>query len=416
MIHEHVWGAIRALFERGLSKSAIAQRLGIDVKTVRKWLLRAWTPQRRRPVQRPLDAFEPFLRNRAPEVGFNAMVLLREIRTQGYTGSYQAVARKVQPWRAAAARDLEPSPRFETEPGKQAQVDWGSLGLWLGEQFVRVHMFVMVLGYSRRIFAKAYRNERLDSLLDGHAAAFSHFGGRTTTILYDNPRTIVLHKNEETGEIVWNATFKDRMDFYGVDIRLCRYYRAQTKGKVENGVKYVKRNALAGRRFACVDDLNAWLLEWSLTIADQRVHGTTHEVPSARFARAEAAALISVEQRAPTPRERFETRCVPSDAFVVVDTNRYPVRLEWVGRRVDVHVTADAVVIAAGQDAAVCYERIEGRHQIARWRAAPRHFGARSQGPSGGPPRWDPSFIDILGEVERRPLEDYDALLEEVMR
>ena len=97
-------------------------------------------------------------------------------------------------------------------------------------------------------------------MLDGHEQAFAHFGGRTETILYDNPRTIVMSKDEETGEVEWNATFKDRMDFYGVKIRLCRYYRAQTKGKVESGVKYVKRNALAGRRFRDLEELNACLV------------------------------------------------------------------------------------------------------------------------------------------------------------
>jgi len=189
------------------------------------------------------------------------------------------------------------------------------------------------MGYSRRLFVKAYFNERLDALLDGHAAAFSHFGGRTRTILYDNPRTIVLDKDESTGAVVWNPTFKDRMDFYSVELRLCRYYRAQTKGKVERGVKYVKHNALVGRTFRDLEHLNEWLLEWCLTIADQRLHGTTHERPADRFARGEATALLAVEQRQPPPRERLEQRIVPRDGLVVIDTNRYPVPLDWVGQQ-----------------------------------------------------------------------------------
>ena len=152
--------------------------------------------------------------------------------------------------------------RFETGPGEQAQVDWGSTWIYLGEQRVRVHIFTMVLGYSRRLFAQAYRSEGLDALLDGHAAAFAHFGGRTATILYDNPRTIVTSKEESTGQVVWNATFKDRMDFYGVAVRLCRYYRAQTKGKVESAVKYIKRNGLAGKRFRDLEELK-WSTCWT---------------------------------------------------------------------------------------------------------------------------------------------------------
>ena len=99
---------------------------------------------------------------------------------------------------------------------------------------------------------------------------------------------------------------------YGVEIRLCRYYRARTKGKVESGVKYVKRNALAGRRWRDLEALNAGLGEWSATVADQRVHSTTHERPAERFARGET--LIPVSGRAPSPRERIESRRVPRDA------------------------------------------------------------------------------------------------------
>ncbi len=75
-----------------------------------------------------------------------------------------------------------------------------------------------------------------------------------------------------------------------------------------SGVKYVKGNALAGRRFRDIDQLNEWLEEWCLTVADERLHGTTHERPSARFARAEAAAMIPVNERPVPELERYERR------------------------------------------------------------------------------------------------------------
>jgi transposase len=256
LIEESTWKAVRGLREQGLSRKAIARELELDIKTVRKWLGRSWAPQRRSGPARGLDVWESFLRGRAPEVGFNAAVLYRELQGQGYAGSYPTVVRYLRPWREEALRDQRTTVRFETDPGQQAQVDWGSAWVWLSEQRVRVHLFVMVLGYSRRIFVRGYLGEGLEALLDGHARAFEHFGGRTATILYDNPRTIVLSKDEASGVVEWNATFKDRMDFYGVQIRLCRYYRARTKGKVESGVKYVKRNGLAGRRFRDLEALN----------------------------------------------------------------------------------------------------------------------------------------------------------------
>ena len=271
LISESMCGAVQALRERGVSKKGIARELGLDIKTVRKWCRRNWSAQKRSGRGRLLTPWEEFLRARAPEVGFNAVVLHRELQGMGYGGSYWALLKYIAPWRE---RGAEPATvRFETGPGEQAQVDWGSTWIYLGEQRVRVHIFTMVLGYSRRLFAQAYRSEGLDALLDGHAAAFAHFGGRTATILYDNPRTIVTSKEESTGQVVWNATFKDRMDFYGVAVRLCRYYRAQTKGKVESAVKYIKRNGLAGKRFRDLEELNVYLLDWCVRVADERVHG-----------------------------------------------------------------------------------------------------------------------------------------------
>ncbi|HSF43395.1 MAG TPA: hypothetical protein VLT87_26580 [Thermoanaerobaculia bacterium] len=166
---------MRALRERGLSKREIGRELDLDIKAVRKWLRQKWEPQRRPGRSRELDRWESFLRGRAPEVGFNAAVLYRELKAQGYEGSYPSL------------------------------VDWGSAWVWLGQQRVRVHVFTMVLGYSRRIFARGYSREGLDSLLEGHVHAFEHFGGRTQTILYDNPRTIVLSKDESSGWVEWNT-------------------------------------------------------------------------------------------------------------------------------------------------------------------------------------------------------------------
>jgi transposase len=411
VITQNDWGAARALFERGLSKAAIARELGYDVKTIRKWLAEPWQPQTRQRAH-SLDAFEPFLRARAPEVGYNAAVLLREVTALGYGGSYPVLARFIRSWRTPA--EPEPTPRFETEPGKQAQVDWGSTALWLGLDRLRIHIFTMILGYSRRIFARAYPNERIDALLDAHALAFSHFGGRTKEALYDNPRTIVLEKNDLTGEIVWNRTFKDRMDFYGLVPRLCKYYRAQTKGKVESGVKYVKHNALAGRRFRDLDELNAWLVEWCLTVADTRVHGTTHERPCERFARAEAAALIAVDLRPVPARERVVSRIVPPDTYVAVETNRYPVPVEWAGERVQVRVLAGEVVIDSERGASVRYERLEGKHKVAPWGGATRSWPRGVSGTGVEAPRFDPVYGEHLGHVEPRSLSEYAALAEEV--
>ncbi len=166
VITQNGYGAVRTLAEQGASKKSIARQLGLDVKTVRKWLTRSWAPGKRGARGRLLDEWRTFLEARAREVGFNAVVLRRELGTKGYGGSYSAVVKYIAPWRADWRGPDLPTVRFETGPGEQAQVDWGSTGIYLGEQRVRVHLFTMVLGFSRRVFAEAYLSEGLDHCSD----------------------------------------------------------------------------------------------------------------------------------------------------------------------------------------------------------------------------------------------------------
>jgi transposase len=405
--------AIREMRLRGKSKKAIARELGLDIKTVRKWASEEWKPRQRRARVEELTVYEEVIAKRFPEVGYNAEVLYRELQEAGYEGSPRSVRRYVESRREAARPELA-TMRYETGPGEQAQVDWGMIGVWIGEQRVKVHLFVMVLGFSRRIFVRAYEHERLGNLLDGHQAAFSHFGGRTATLLYDNPRTIVLSKDETNGTVEWNRRFKERMDFYGVEVKLCRYYRAQTKGKVESGVKYVKRNALAGRRFTSFDHLNAWLEQWALTVADQRIHGTTHEKPVERFARDERVTMIAVDARPPTRESRTISRRVSHDAFVEVETNRYPVPFGWCRAEVCVELTPTEVRIVHETEPIV-YERELERHREIRWQGAPRVVPPDAAGATpADPPRFDPTWLARAGQVAVRPLDAYAALASEV--
>jgi len=414
LIGQGTAAAIREMRLRGKSKKAIARELDLDIKTVRKWSSEEWSPQRRQSRGEGLKAYEEVIAKRFPEVGYNAMVLYRELQDAGYEGSPRSVRRFVGRLREAARPEVA-TLRFETAPGEQAQVDWGMIGVWIGEVRIKVHLFVMVLGFSRRIFVRAYEHERLSNLLDGHAAAFAHFGGRTRALLYDNPRTIVLSKDEANGTVEWNRRFKDRMDFYGAEVKLCRYYRAQTKGKVESGVKYVKRNALAGRRFASYDDLNVWLEQWASTVADQRIHGTTHERPAERFAREECVTMIAVDARPPSRESRTISRRVSHDAFVEVETNRYPVAFAWCRAEVSVELTPNEVRIVHEAESIV-YERELEHQRVIRWRGEPRLLPRQAAGDTPAePPRFDPAWLARVGQVAARPLDAYAALITEVM-
>ena len=249
MIREALWQEIRRLFtvERW-SKMAIAQALDLDRKTVRTCLAQAaWTPYQRAAITDTLlSEHRTFLEQRAPLVGYSAQVLYQELSHQhGYTGSYQTVKRFVRPLREGEDLAARATVRFETPPGLQSQIDWGQATVTFRSGRAIRHFFILTLGYSRRGFYLACRDEQLPTFLDAHERAFDHFGGHTKEHLYDRPRTVCWPSGDG---IVWNPTFQAFAQYWGFDPRLCRPYRAQTKGKVESGVKVPQAELPGGPR------------------------------------------------------------------------------------------------------------------------------------------------------------------------
>jgi transposase len=198
MIREGTFEAIQGLKRRGLKKRKVAEILGLDRGTVRKYWKRAkW--ESKAGVKRPslLDPFREHLVTRAAETDYCAQVMFLDIQRLGYAGCYEQVKRFVRPLREERRRFEEATIRFETGPGKQAQVDWGSTWVELTAERVKIHLFVKVLGYSRRIYARAEEDEKLARFLDCHERAFQWFDGLTASILYDNPKTVCLTRDFE---------------------------------------------------------------------------------------------------------------------------------------------------------------------------------------------------------------------------
>lgn len=367
--------------------------------------------QRASPVREALERDHgEYLERRAPEVDWVAQVLFQEVRSRGFTGGYEVVKLWVRPRRQEQRRLEAATVRFETGPGRQSQADWGSKSLRIGGRPVRAQLFVLTLGFSRRLFARAYPNQKLPALVDGHERAFAHFGGRTEEILYDNPRTIVVRRDVEGRQVEWHPVFRDFADTYGFRPRLCRPYRARTKGKVESGIKYVKRNALAGRSFTGFEQLNDWLLEWATTIADRRLHGTTHERPVDRFRR---ETLLPIAGVPPYRLERPPVRAVATDCLVSLDTNRYSVPWRLVGESVEVSVAQHEVRIFHRGSLVASHQLSTGRHQLVR---DPEHFRGLFRSPAK---RTAPAAVravpDLLWprvspEVEVRDLSVYESL------
>lgn len=409
MVQEERWQEIHRLREEGLSITGIARQLDVDRKTVRRCLRQeAWQAYQRPPrTDTLLAAHADYLRERAEQVGYSGQILFQELRRRGYGGSYQTVKRFVQPLRAALSLAERAAVRFETPPGQQSQIDWGSARVRFRDQPVVLHLFVLTLGYSRRAFYDGFLNERLPQFLDAHERAFEHFGGHTREHLYDRPRTICRPSGE--GRVIWNTTFQSFARYWGFEPRLCRPYRAQTKGKVESGVKYVKRNFLPGRSFVDLEDVRAQLAEWNHTIADVRVHGTTHERPLDRFA-AEQRHLLSASARPGYRLEARFPRIVADDFLVSLDTNRYSVPFALIGQTVEVERRDGEVKIFHQDRCVVAHPELTGKYQV---RILPEHGpGALARNPRRIPsslPDRSRRFPE-LPEVEERDLSTYEQL------
>jgi len=411
MVRQDRWEEIRRLAGEQVSIREIARRLDLDRKTVRRCLRQErWQPYRRAERgDRLLAGHADFLRKRAPEVRYSARILFQELcKKHGYTGSYETVKLFVRPLRAEVSVDELTQRRFETPPGAQSQIDWGQARVHFRARPVELHIFVLTLGFSRRSFYQACSDERLAQFLDAHESAFEYFGGHTSEHLYDRPRTVC--SGSEGGKVVWNSTFKAFADYWGFEPRVCRPYRARTKGKVESGVKYFRRNFLPGRVFIDQEDFQEQLGEWTTTIADLRVHGTTHERPIDRFAR-ERDLLVPRIGRASFQLEAPRSRIVADDYLVSVETNRYSVPFQLIGRVVEVIRRDGEIRILHQGELVAVHRELTGKYGV---RIDPAH-GPGAVARNARQRRSTPWPVDLEDrpadeDVEIRDLSVYDAL------
>ena len=145
--------------------------------------------------------------------------------------------------------------------------------------------------------------------------------------------------------------------------RACAPYRTRTKGKTENGVGYVKKNAIAGHSFESWEAFEAHLAKWEREVANARVHGTTGEAPIARFERDEAHRLKPMGGRPSFGSLRELARVVGNDCAVEVDTNSYSVPWRLIGERVAVTIAAGEVRIRHGVREVAVHRQSQGRRQ-----------------------------------------------------
>ena len=397
------------LKRQGLSIRAISRLTGYCRKTVRKYLIQpdsvpVYGPREKQPGR--LERFKPYLEERMRAGVWNARVLLRELRERGYSGGYTLVTDWLRPQRESA--HTVAVRRFETPPGKQAQVDWGHLGtLEINGEERKLWAFTFTLGYSRTMMAEAAVDQKLGTLLRMHEEAFRQLGGVPEEILYDRMKTVWL-ETDERGEIVWHPVFLDFARYWGFAPRLCRPYRAQTKGKVESGVKYIRRNflcGLQGREPSCLSDLNAQLRAWVWEVANQRVHGTTHEQVATRWD-ADQLRLQPLDGRPPYPYIDDELRKVARDAYVSWQGSRYSVPWQYAGRSVWVRECGRDVEVQYGRERIAVHSQAQRKHAVVT--QTEHHRGI----PLGARQEWKIliRIQDTAPVVEIRPLAAYESV------
>jgi transposase len=399
--------AIRTLAGRGVGKKTIAREVGVAVNTVRRYL--------RQPIEAGVQV-RPAARRLTDErrqearalyegpAGGNAVVVQRLLAERGLTISVRTIERAVADIRRAHRVAQLATVRVETPPGDELQIDFGQKRIRIAGAWVRVFLLVAVLSYSRRLFVKAFLNERQDDWREGIAAAFQHFGGVPRILLGDNARALVLGRDRATGSVIFQPAYLGFCRDWDVQPRACAPYRARTKGKTEAGVKYTKRNGLADQDFESFAALETHLASWMIT-ADQRVHGTTHEAPIARFDREERPTLRPLPVRALPRREQRLRRRVAHDALVDIDTVRYSVPHRLVRDHVEVVIEEQIVRIFHGATVVATHARsLEPFDRV----VDPAHYAGLWRTPSA-PTDAPAASLAILG----RDLADYAAVVTE---
>lgn len=406
--------AMLKLASLGWGAKRIAAELGCSRNTVRRYLRQGgWQPYESPPRAKRLAEHAQWLADRFRQHRGNCDVVRQDLQREfGITVSLRTVERAVAHLRREIFAQSTATVRFETPPGHQLQIDFGTVRIEVAGESTRVSLFVATLGYSRRTYVTFFLHERQSAWLQGLEGAFHHFGGLTRELLIDNAKALVDEHDAQTREVRFNDRFHAFCRYWGITPRACAPYRARTKGKDERGVGYVKRNAIAGHRFASLEELQAHLTRWMRDVADVRVHGTTGEAPIARFERDERSALRPLPGKAPFLQVRELTRRVHTDACVELDTNRYSVPWRLIGESVTVVVAERQVrILYAGQEVACHAQSLLRRNTVIDRAHLAGIVGAHLVGVSWLPRSETVPAPAVTDPELLRPLQEYEQML-----
>jgi len=341
----------RLYFGEHWKVGTIATNLGVHHDTVRAALAETRSVRRGTCRRTMLDAYLPFVRDTLTQYPrLRATRLYAMLQDRGYGGSAVQVRR--------LARILRPQlqgrfyRRLTVLPAEEAQVDWGSFGtIRIGHGTRSLSGFVMVLSYSRALFALFTLDQTLESFLRGHVEAFSAASGVARTLVYDNLKSAVLERNGTA--IRFHPRLLELAGHYHFAVRPCTPTRANEKGKVERQILYLRDAFFAARHFRDVDDLNAQFQRWRDEVAHQRPHPEQRDRTVAQVFADEQARLL------PLPAHPFETELMRpvrsgKTAYIRFDRNNYSIPHTYVRRPLTLLASTTTVRI------------VDGAHELAR--------------------------------------------------
>lgn len=361
---------IRQLFQQGLSKSEISRRLDLDRKTVRAALKETHAPTYERTVVvgSKLDPFKSYIDSRLESYNLSSQKIYREILNQGFDGKYGIVnfyAQKLKEQYYTKA-----VMRFETMPGEQAQVDWGYFGEFYdyeSKKLIRLCCFLMILGFSRMRFIHFFDGDNTDNFLLGHNLAFEYFGGYTKEMLYDNLKSVVIKRAFKQKDSEFNKKFIDFSGYYGFKPILARPYRPQTKGKVENTVRFVREDFFKGEEFSSLKDINEKAKLW-LTRVNTQIHATTHEKPIERLKK-EGLILLTKKY----DLSKIYYRKVLSDCHFSFRGNFYSVSPEYACKEITIKQVNEDSILVYYRDNLITHHNLELKFK-GGYITCPSHF------------------------------------------
>jgi transposase len=347
------------MHDENLRVSQIAEALGLDERTVLNWIEEG-SYRQRKTAKRPsrLDPYKPQIVQWVETYPYSTMQVFQQLREQGYSGGITIVkdyVQKIRPRKSKAFLTLS------FAPGECAQVDWGQYGtVAVGSTRRKLSFFVMVLCYSRLMYVEFTVSETMEHFLGCHQNAFHFFGAVPGAIMVDNLKCAVIRRLVGLGP-VFNARYLDFANHYGFKIRACSVGKGNEKGRVENGVGYVKKNFLAGLEFPDFSSVNPAAKHWLERIANVRIHGTTHKQPIELFPMEKGALCL-------LPAIPYDISMVrqtrANNRFrVVLDSNHYSVPSEYASAPMTLKSYPDRLCLYHNNKLIAQHPRSYDRHQ-----------------------------------------------------